>query len=664
MNNGSTIPIEIHKQEKMYVPEMIFGKLLTSGNYDQTGKITGGKNGFGAKLANIYSVTFDIEISDPKRKKKYFQRFRNNMFEKDEPIITEIDKKEDSYTKISFIPDYKKFGLKCLTDDMISLLKRRVYDIAGTTTQNVNVYYNDDHINIKSFQDYIKLYYDEDEDIKLIYEDFNERWSVGVVFDTNSGYQHMSFVNKISTFQGGTHLNYISNQIVDKITSNILSSPKYKTLKIKPSQIKDNITIFINSVIEDPSFSSQTKEVLTTKVSNFNIKCDLDEKFVNKIGKTGLIDEIVQVAQIKQLGELEKSDGKKTTNLKSLTKLDDARLAGTKRSSECRLIVTEGDSAKTFAISGLELIGRDLYGVFPLKGKLLNVRNANPNQLLSNEEIKNLKQIIGLKQNTKYEDTNKLRYGGIIILTDQDVDGSHIKGLLMNFFHYFWPSLMKIEGFIQSISTPIVKAYKNSDTKKKDPIIFHTLKEYKNWCEEVGEGSLKKYKIKYFKGLGTSTSQEAKESFTNFENKIINYVWSLNNNKIIKNDDIYDNLDDNDSKESSNDSEISENFDKNDLSYQAITLAFAKQRENDRKEWIRKRDESNIIDNKEKKIPIYDFVNKDLIHFSYDDNLRSIPDLIDGLKPSQRKVLYSVFKRKLKKGIKVAQLTVYVSEHS
>jgi DNA topoisomerase-2 len=665
MNNGSTIPIEIHKQEKMYVPEMIFGKLLTSGNYDQTGKITGGKNGFGAKLANIYSVTFDVEISDPKRKKKYFQRFRNNMFEKDEPIITEIDKKEDSYTKITFIPDYKKFGLKCLTNDMISLLKRRVYDIAGTTNQNVNVYYNDEHINIKSFQDYIKLYYDEDEDLKLIYEDFNERWSVGVVFDTNSGYQHMSFVNKISTFQGGTHLNYIANQIVDKITSNILSSPKYKTLKIKPSQIKDNITIFINSVIEDPSFSSQTKEVLTTKVSNFNIKCDLDEKFVNKIGKTGLIDEIVQVAQIKQLGELEKSDGKKTTNLKSLTKLDDARMAGTKRSSECRLIVTEGDSAKTFAISGLELIGRDLYGVFPLKGKLLNVRNANPNQLLSNEEIKNLKQIIGLKQNTKYEDTKKLRYGGIIILTDQDVDGSHIKGLLMNFFHYFWPSLMKIEGFIQSISTPIVKAYKNSDTKKKDPIIFHTLTEYKNWCEEIGEGSLKKYKIKYFKGLGTSTSQEAKESFTNFENKIINYVWSLNNNKIIKNDDMYDNIDENDSKESLEDSETSETFDKNDLSYQAITLAFAKQRENDRKEWIRKRDESNIIDNKEKKIPIYDFVNKDLIHFSYDDNLRSIPDLVDGLKPSHRKILYGAFKRKLdNEEIKVAQLSGYISEHT
>ena len=149
MNNGSTIPIEIHKEEKMYVPEMIFGKLLTSGNYDQSGKITGGKNGFGAKLANIYSVTFDIEISDPKRKKKYYQRFRNNMFEKDEPIITEIDKKENSYTKISFIPDYNKFGLKCLTDDMISLLKRRVYDIAGTTSQNVNVYYNDEHINIK-----------------------------------------------------------------------------------------------------------------------------------------------------------------------------------------------------------------------------------------------------------------------------------------------------------------------------------------------------------------------------------------------------------------------------------------------------------------------------------------------------------------------------------
>ena len=692
-NNGSTIPIEIHKEYNIYVPELIFGNLLTSGNYDQKGKTVGGKNGYGAKLANIYSTRFDIEISDPSKKKKYFQRFTNNMYDKQEPIITTIDKNDESYTKISFVPDYKKFGLKNLTEDMIGLIKRRVYDTAGTTNENVNVWLNGKHLDIKCFKDYIGMYYNEDESPNLLYEEFNERWTLGVIYDPNAGFQHMSFVNKISTFKGGTHLDYISKQIVDKVTEHILSQPKYKTLKIKPHQIKENLTIFINSVIEDPSFSSQAKEELTTKASSFNIKCELDDRFIGKICKTGLINELVQIAQIKQMGELEKSDGKKTTNLKALTKLDDAKLAGSKRSSECRLILTEGDSAKTFAISGLEIIGRDLYGVFPLKGKLLNVRDATPNQLLANEEIKNIKQILGLKQNTVYNDTKKLRYGGVVILTDQDNDGSHIKGLLINFFHYFWPELLKIDGFIQSIATPIVKVYKNSDTKKQEPSIFYTISEYKKWCEKQGDDLNKKFKIKYYKGLGTSTATEAKESFNEFKKNIIDYVWSIHDekNKLIlasksdpyndledlNNDDNSDNISkssrsskqinkSNKTKNSDDNVSIcSEHIDKNEPSYQAITLAFAKNRVNDRKEWVKQRDENLIIENNVKKIPVYDFINKDLIHFSHEDNLRSIPDLVDGLKPSQRKILYGAFKRKLDNDeIKVAQLSGYISEHT
>lgn len=668
-NNGCSIPIEIHKDYNIYVPELIFGNLLTSGNYDQKGKIVGGKNGYGSKVVAIYSTRFDIEICDPVRKKKYFQRFTNNMFDKEEPIITSIDKNVDSYVKISFVPDFERFGLKNLTDDIISLMKRRVYDIAGTTNQLVSVWLNGKHLDIKCFKDYIEMFYSEEQMPELIYEEFNERWTLGVVYDPNSGFQHMSFANKISTFKGGSHLNYITNQIVDKVIDHIISQPKYKTLKIKPHQIKENLTIFINAVVEDPSFSSQTKEELITKSSLFNIKCELDDKFISKICKTGLINDIVELAKFKQMGELEKSDGKKNSNLKTLTKLDDARLAGSKRSSECRLIVTEGDSAKTFAISGLELIGRDLYGVFPLKGKLLNVRDAITKQLLSNEEIKNLKQIMGLKQNTVYTDTKKLRYGGIIILTDQDVDGSHIKGLLMNFFHYFWPSLLKIDGFIQSIATPIVKAYKNSDTKKQNGEIFYTLSEYKKWCEKQGDDVSKKYKIKYFKGLGTSTTSEAKESFTDFENKIINYVWTLGSNskKLINTKiDTYNDLSEQELESNKSDnSSKTEELDKTEESYQAITLAFAKSRADDRKEWVRQRDENLIIENNVKKIPIYDFINKDLIHFSHDDNIRSIPDLVDGLKPSQRKILYGSFKRRLEnEEIKVAQLSGYISEHT
>lgn len=121
----------------------------------------------------------------------------------------------------------------------------------------------------------------------------------------------------------------------------------------------------------------------------------------------------------------------------------------------CRL--TEGDSAKALAISGLGVVGRDYYGVFPLKGKLLNVREASHQQIMKNEEIQNVAKILGLTFGKVYDNCSSLRYGHLMIMTDQDHDGSHIKGLLINFLHHFWPSLLQIPGFLQQFITPIVK---------------------------------------------------------------------------------------------------------------------------------------------------------------------------------------------------------------
>jgi DNA topoisomerase-2 len=693
-NNGSSIPVEMHKKENMYVPELIFGNLLTSSNYNKKGKTTGGKNGFGAKLSNIYSSRFDIEIVDTIRKKKYFQRFTNNMYSKEEPIITNLEKSDpnESYTRITFIPDFPKFNLTGLTDDMTSLLNKRVYDVAGTTNSKVNVWLNDKLIDIKNFKDYINMFYQKDNIPEIIYEEINERWTIAVIYEPNSEFQHMSFVNNICTFKGGKHLDYIVDQIIKKVGDKIKSTPKYKDLKIKPHQIKENLFVFINSVIEDPTFSSQSKEELTVKVSDFGSKCDLDDRIIGKICKTGIINEIVQVAQIKQLGELEKSDGKKNSNLRDITKLDDAKLAG--KSPNCTLILTEGDSAKTLAIDGLGVIGNDLFGVFPLKGKLLNVREATPKQLLENEEIINIKKIMGLKQNVVYKNTKSLRYDRLLILTDADHDGSHIKGLVINFIHYFWPDLLKIDGFIQSLATPITKIYKISDTAKLNPEIFYTMNEFKKryeelkkQCDVLGVDFDKKYIIKYYKGLGTSTSKEAKESFTDFYNKVINYVWKLDDlsEKIIEDNTIGDDTmgddiirdeesgSDNISSKSTKSNKSTKStksidtnlIDKNDPSYQALTLAFAKNRADDRKGWVKQRDENNFIENNIKKITFNDFIHKELVHFSHEDTKRSIPDLVDGFKPSQRKIIYGAFKRKLdNQEIKVAQLSGYISEHS
>ena len=670
-NDGDGIDVVLHKGEKVYVPEMIFGQLLTGTNYEKKGKIVGGKNGYGAKLANIFSTEFIVETVDAKRKLHYTQVFANNMYLINPPTIKQIDSKTKPFTRITFMPDYKRFGLATITPDIISLFIKRLYDI-GVCTVSVGmaVKYNNNLINIKSFDDYIRLYYNKLPS-ELIYHVFSDRWKVGVLFDRNAGFTQISFVNGISTFQGGTHVDHVVNQICNQLI--IYIKDKNKDIVIKPSHIKENLTVFIECSIEDPSFSSQTKEFMTSKMTDFGSKCEITPEFIKKIIKTGIADEVIRLAEFKKENELTKTDFKKTNKVSNIEKLDDAHWAGKPHKSHlCRLILTEGDSAKSFALAGLSVIGREKYGVFPLRGKFMNVRDATVKQLLENKEFINLKQILGLKQNKKYADTKALRYGGIIILTDQDVDGSHIKGLLINMFDKFWPSLLKINGFIECMSTPIIKAFKKTDTKKTDPAIFYTLSEYKKWIDEKLKGDTSKWTIKYYKGLGTSDEKEAKQVFTDFDNRIVNYIWETSNANNIP---LIDSSHDADIPDEQTEtlSETPEDINDNDNNYdmspsrQAIELAFEKtvNKANERKNWLFNYNKDEILDMTQKEITYSDFINRELKHFSIYSNIRAIPKLMDGLKPSQRKILYACFKKKLENTeIKVAQLGGYVSEHT
>jgi hypothetical protein len=142
--------------------------------------------------------------------------------------------------------------------------------------------------------------------------------------------------------------------------------------------------------------------------------------------------------------------GAKKVKLTGIAKLDDANNAGTAKSVDCTLIITEGDSAKALAIAGLSVIGRNAFGVFPLRGKPRNVRDATVKQVTENEEFSNLKKILGLQHGKVYNSIKDLRYGRLMIMTDADLDGSHIKGLVLNMFHVYWPSLIGL-GFVVSI---------------------------------------------------------------------------------------------------------------------------------------------------------------------------------------------------------------------
>ncbi|KAH9037042.1 DNA topoisomerase [Lactarius hengduanensis] len=629
-NNGRGIPIEIHSKEKMYIPELIFGHLLSSSNYDDDEKkLTGGRNGYGAKLANIYSTEFTIDTADKNSSQKYKQTWSGNMGKCGKAKITKNSRGED-YTRVTFTPDLKRFGMTSIDPDTVSLLKKRVYDMAGTV-KDVKVYLNDERLKVKGFKQYIEMYLNSAAEAAaensggaaqakqtIIYERMSDRWEVGFAVSDGT-FQHVSFANSISTIKGGSHVNYVADQIAKNLITAI--TKKNKAAAIKIPKIKEHMWIFVNALIENPTFDSQTKETMTLLSSKFGSKPTLSEDFMKKVSKSSIVENVLNWAKFRAEQQIKKTDGTKRNRLTGITKLSDANNAGTRTASQCTLILTEGDSAKALAVAGLGVVGRDNFGVFPLRGKLLNVREAKHDQIMKNEEIQNIKKIMGLQHNKDYSDIGSLRYGQLMIMTDQDHDGSHIKGLLINFLDHFFPSLLKIPNFLVEFVTPIVRV-----TKGKQRIDFFTIPEYEQWLEQTPDAH--KWDSKYYKGLGTSKDSDARDYFSHMTKHMIPFGSTQDGER------------------------------------ELIDLAFSKKKADDRKEWLRQFTPGTYLDHDTDEISYSDFINKELILFSMADNVRSIPSVADGLKPGQRKVIWACFKRKLKKEIKVAQLVGYISEHA
>lgn len=617
LNDGNGIDVAEHPEHKMWIPEMIFGHLRTSTNYDKTEKkIVGGKNGFGFKLVLIWSTYGSVETVDHIRGLKYRQEFKNNLDEICKPSITKC--KNKPYTKITFKPDYKRLGINGLTSDLIALLKKRTYDVAAITDKNLKVKYNDKLVPIKNFQQYIDMYIGDKSIAPRVYEESGDRWEYAVALTQTDEFVQISFVNGIHTAKGGKHVEYILGQITRKLVEFI---EKKKKVKVNPNSIKEQLILFIRCDIENPAFDSQTKDYMNTPSSKFGSKCDVSDKFIEKIAKMGVMDAALQLTEVKENKAAKKTDGVKSKSVRGIPKLTDANWAGTDKSKDCIIIFCEGDSAKAGIISGLSSDDRNTIGVYPMKGKVLNVRGESVKKISENKEISEIKKILGLETGKKYlniEDVNKhLRYGKVLFMTDQDLDGSHIKGLGINLFQSEWPSLANIPGFIGFMNTPILKAKKGSVE-----LDFYNDGEYNEWKEE---NDSKGWKIKYYKGLGTSTGKEFREYFE--KKKIVGFLQS----------------------------EKSDN---------AIDMVFNKKRADDRKDWLKLYNRDVYLDTNKTNVSYEEFIDKELIHFSKYDCDRSIPNLMDGLKISLRKILFSGFKKNLTTEIKVAQFSGYVSEHS
>lgn len=614
-NDGLSIPVEIHPKEKIYVPDLVFGHLLTGSNYDDDEqRFSSGRNGVGANVANIFSTEFRVIVHDPVNKKKYQKTWKNNMTSSGKDIVRDISGNKSS-VEIIYTPDFGRFGVDGYDDDIISLYYKSAYDAAMST--KLPVFVNGKKIQIKSLQIYSKLFGDKPS-IALS----SKNCEVVVTSSENNEFEHICYVNGIFNCEGGVHLNSWTEAILRPILDKINKSKKANlTLK----DVKRFFRIFVSATIPNPRFSSQMKHRLVAP----NVEVDVPTKSITSIMKWDIIKSIREIIDNKELQSLKKVE--KTT--KAYSKIDGYDPANYSRDtrhkgkwSECCLILCEGLSAKTFATRGITESrgvfgkkGRDWFGIYPLRGKLLNVRNASPTTISNNKEIPELINIIGLKQGVDYTNERNfstLRYGRIVINTDSDVDGIHISSLILNFISHLFPSILERDlPFVYSMQTPIVKV---------GNISFYREETFNKYIAH----NKPKQKPKYYKGLGTYKNAEIDKEFGK---KMLQFIPTT---------------------------ECKSSLDK----------VFNNKRSNERKKWLTSYDPNKIsvIDNSDEisDMTITSFIDNELIKFSISDCERSIPNLFDGLKESQRKILYASFLRKdfEKTEMKVAQFSGFVSE--
>lgn len=608
-NEGKHIPIERHPEYKnIYVPQMIFGELLTGSNYnDEVERKLCGRNGIGAKATNIFSKKFIIEVGDPINKLKYKQIFEKNMSIIGEP---EIEKYNDKgYTKITYMVDFerfydKKYELKEeYTEDIIKLYKKHCIDLSFTC--NIPVYINKELYDYRDIKKFANLFIDIEGEENIKYED--EENNI-IICDTPNKGKIISFVNGIITENHGIHVNTWLDKILLTLTN------KYKKYNINKKVMKKHISLIIVCRLDKPKFRGQTKEYLTSPKP----KIIIDEKILNKILKWKCIESIINDLNEETNKILKITDGKKKMFV-DVNKLKDAKWAGTKRSQKCCLFITEGDSASTSAIKGIGN-NRDYYGCYPLKGKPLNTSKSNEQKIVDNKEISDIKKLLGLKENLDYtldENYDTLRYGSVCILSDQDTDGFHIRGLVLNIFRNNYKSLLE-KGFIKIMETPLIKIIDKKN--KNNTKTFYYNHEYETWLNNHNDIK-NNYHIKYYKGLATLTDTDIIKEFKNPNMKIYNF------------------------------DKDADNF---------LSLAFDNGNENLRKQWLLNPTLFNDINLSNNSIS--HFINNDMITFSIYHMNRAIPSIYDGLKTSQRKIIYGSIKKGRKKYLKVSQLAGFISD--
>ena len=613
-NDGLSIPVRRTEDDSLWIPEMLFGKLLTSSNYDdEEERLTGGRNGLGISLTNVFSSSFAVRVVDPGSRKSYEQEWSDNMRKKSIPKIRVC--KSKGLTRVSWVPDAAYFGREPGFGESEMGMFRKVALDASLYT-GVKLFFNEELVPAHSLLEYARCWGEFADHLDLRTPDSR------VLLVPHRGFSHVSMVNGICTPQGGAHVTAWADAVFPPIAQRL--SKALKTT-ISAKDVKGYFRIFVVCTLPNPEFGSQTKLRLTAPAP----QTYFPPAKLKAVCKWAFVESLRELAQRRELQSLKNTE-RKRRNAVSVDGHDPANKAGTKDAANCALILCEGLSAKTYAVIGIQegmdfgngrRKGRDWFGILPLRGKVLNTRNVTTSKVASNQEITNIVQVLGLRHGCDYSDDSAfatLRYGRVVLLCDSDVDGYHIQGLLLNMLDHLFPSLLRRRGFLFAMETPIVKAVVG-----KQVFRFYSLSEAQQFLSNHRASA-----VQYYKGLGTSSDRDVRETFGR---SLITYGM---------------------------DGEGEERLD----------MAFSKTRATERKKWLARVPDQvdpqpTAVDGV-RSLRVCEFVDCQLVQFSIDDCKRSLPSVLDGLKESQRKVLFTCLAQPQKTKVaqlagKVATLTQY-----
>ena len=680
-NDGQGLPVVYDQERCAWKPTIAFSHFRSGTNFvdnAQGPRWTAGRNGYGCKATNVFSKVFRVETADPRTGLLFTQTFSENM-SVCSAVKTSPYRLKKGYTDVSFLLDFARLGVSTsssspsspsivMSSDVQHMLEATTVAASACLTKKVSLSLNGKTLDVKNLKQFASVFLSNQVAVSHVAYDASKSsvtgtgtgtstdecvWEVCAVpvqksfvsrdawsdtAGTGESDNVLGFVNSLQCCQG-THVNFALSRLTSALEDHVrVKFRKSANFKLSPAIVRRHVFMVVKLLVDSPEFSSQTKEKLTTPANSFGFEWTPSATFMKSLVLSGVVNGIYQDVQDKELLSArklqKKGSGSTVTRRVVIAEKYDAATNVTKLHSRCSLLVTEGDSARALAVAGLAVVGRANFGIFALKGKPLNVRNSTVAAISKNKEITTLLNILGLTYGQSYTSLDALNYKKLVIFSDQDPDGAHIGGLIVNIIHALFPSILLLDpAYVQRFPTPLVRVTEKGRGVVPTVRCFYARAHFDEWwtkeVEPVGVASkAAKYVVKYYKGLGTSTSALAREYFSAYDEHLVDIVWSASSDEL-------------------------------------MTQMFQNDNAAARRELLTSQfNPLSYVDYTARQVTLRDFINKEVLPYSNYSNERNIPSLIDGLKPVQRKALFTLLGKNIVSDVKVAQIAAQIAAHT